>query len=82
MISKEEAKKAEELLAQYKKQQAIGDNLVIDSNPDFTHVIEGCAAYLDELRTQGVASDHWIFEAAMQAVYGPDCWKIINQYQR
>jgi len=85
MISKEDAKKAEELLKRFKKQEAINDSLTIDSNPDWTHVIEGCAAYLEELRTQGVAdedSDHWIFEAAMQAVYGPDCWKVINAYTR
>lgn len=41
--------------------------------PDFFEVIETCKAYIDQLDLNGYADEdfpHYVFESAMEAVYG------------
>lgn len=51
-------------------------------NPDFRLLVETAEGYIHTLERGGyVDSDdeHYIFEAAMEAVYGKDVWKYINK---
>ena len=45
------------------------------SNPDFSPLIELCQEYINDLEEKGYADedyDHWMFETAMQIVFGND----------
>lgn len=51
------------------------------SEPDFRPVIELCQGYINALATAGHADedyDSWMFETAMNAVFGPKVWKWTN----
>jgi hypothetical protein len=50
--------------------------------PKFNEVIRLCIAYIAELNKTGHThedSEHYIFQEAMEAVYGPDVWDWINE---
>lgn len=54
------------------------------ANPDFSAVIKLCQALIDELAEADSCcdmsdNDHYIYEAAMQAVFGKDVWLWINE---
>jgi len=48
--------------------------------PDFTNLSKLCAQWLDEVETGEVGGElrDYIYEAALEAVYGPDVWKWVN----
>lgn len=52
-------------------------------NPDFSSVIELCKNQILEMTKADYCedndSDHYIYEAAMQAIYGKDVWEWINK---
>lgn len=51
-------------------------------NPDYTNLRDTCKGYLNELHEKGYANEdysHYIFEEAMNAIYGKDVWKFINK---
>lgn len=50
-------------------------------DPDYKDLIGVCKQYLHELAEYGHADDdyeHYIFEAAMTAIFGKDVWKFVN----
>lgn len=50
-------------------------------NPDFTRVKQLCSAEIDTRAAGGRVkddADHYIYEAAMEAVFGKDVWAWIN----
>lgn len=51
-------------------------------NPDFAELLEQCQKYIDFMASDEYYSDndyaHYIYEATIEAVYGPDVWKWIN----
>lgn len=54
-------------------------------NPDFSFLSEQCKAHILEMTSIDYCEDncsdnaHYIYEAAMQAVYGKDIWTWINK---
>jgi len=48
--------------------------------PDFSKVIAGCEKHIQELQEGKVDrdTDHYIYEDAMQAIYGIDVWDWVN----
>ncbi len=51
-------------------------------NPDFSGLILVCESHLqqiDEEEREDNDSEHYIYEAAMEAIYGSDVWKFINK---
>ena len=50
-------------------------------SPNFSELVRACSDYIDILEKQGETSDsqHFIFEEAMNAVYGEDVWDWINE---
>ena len=71
----------EELETEIKRQKEAEVPTVIE-NPVMTEkLMSGCKEYID-LIIQGGSIDnceHFIFEAAVEAVFGPDVWKWINK---
>ena len=51
-------------------------------NPNFQELIDECQEYLDYLTSEEYHEDndreHFIFESAMEAVFGRDVWEYIN----
>jgi len=49
-------------------------------NPDYSFLIDTCKAYVEEVKNGVSDSDtrHYIFEAAIGAIYGKDFWKWNN----
>lgn len=51
-------------------------------NPDFAELIKACKEYIEVLDDEEIHEDsddnHYIFEAALEAVFGADVWKWIN----
>jgi hypothetical protein len=50
-------------------------------NPDFGDLIGVCKQYIREIAEYGRADedyDHYIYEAALAAIYGKDVWRFIN----
>jgi len=54
---------------------------------DFSELISLVDEYIEDLQRKGVISDdiedieHYIFEAAIEAIYGGDCWDEINKIE-
>lgn len=48
------------------------------SDPDFTKLINACVEFIDDLAAKRSDTEHWIFEAAMVAVFGEEVWEWIN----
>ena len=52
-------------------------------HPNFQELIDGCQEYLDYLTSEEYHEDndleHFIFESAMEAVFGKDVWEYINK---
>ena len=49
--------------------------------PNYSQLIAVCHDYIHELATLGYADEdypHYIYEAALTAIYGEDVWKFIN----
>ena len=54
-------------------------------NPDYTNLIDTCKGYLKELNDKGYANEdysHYIFEEAMNAIFGKDVWIFINKINK
>lgn len=54
-------------------------------NPDFSNVIRDCIAYVDHLHKHDYEPkdlDHYVFEHAMKAVFGPGVFDWINKKLR
>ena len=54
-------------------------------NPDFSTLIETCQKNIDFLVTEGGDDsdwEYWIYEAAMEAVFGKVVWDWINERVR
>ena len=54
-------------------------------NPDFTSLIEIAKNHIEEISNDGFSdedSDHWFYEAVMEAVYGNKVWEWINKNSR
>jgi len=51
-------------------------------NPDFKKLKESCLEYIQEIANSGYIKDddldHYIFEDALEAIYGKDIWDFIN----
>lgn len=50
-------------------------------NPNWKPLLDVCHDYLHELEVMGWADDdykHYIYEAALDAIYGKDVWNFIN----
>lgn len=49
-------------------------------NPDYSMLIKTCEHYIKDISETGYSKDskHYIYEQAMQAIYGKDCWNWIN----
>jgi len=54
--------------------------LAIDQQ-DFTALRKLTASWIEEVKTGEVDEnlEHYIYEAAMEAIYGPDVWKWVNE---
>jgi len=39
-----------------------------------------CFDYIKMVSIRGEADNNGIFEAAMELIFGPDIWKVLNQY--
>ena len=53
------------------------------ASPDFTALRKCCQEYIDGFAKDGYApkdQNQWIFEAAMEAVFGKDVWVYINSF--
>jgi hypothetical protein len=50
---------------------------------DFSQVKKACEVHIQEIADGKVDTDaeHWIYEAAMEAVYGKDVWDWVNKMQ-
>lgn len=55
-------------------------------NPDFTELIKVCKEYIEDMDNEDFHEDdddqHYIFEAALEAVFGKDVWKWVNQVMK
>jgi len=54
-------------------------------NPDWSVVTKYCKGYIEDLHTKGYThtdDKQYIFEAAMNAVFGKNVWQWINAKQR
>jgi hypothetical protein len=52
--------------------------------PDFSNVVKQCAEYIKQLSADGYYDDdtkQYIFEAAVEAVYGRDVWDWVREKQ-
>ncbi len=52
-------------------------------SPNIEPLQEICQEYIDELEKDGYINedyDHYIFESAMETIFGKDVWKFINSY--
>ena len=51
------------------------------TNPDFKHLIATCKQYIEKVESGYVDEDteHYIFEAAIEALYGPEVWIYIRE---
>ncbi len=70
----------EELEAEIKRQKRAKVPSAI-KNPVMTEkLISGCKEYVELIAQKRSAheSEHWIFEAAVEAVFGENVWKWIN----
>lgn len=50
-------------------------------NPDITRLQNICCEYINDLASDGYVDEdyeQYIFEAAMETVFGKDVWKFIN----
>lgn len=51
-------------------------------NKNFAQVIAQCQSHIDDMCNENYCDDndneHWIYEAAMEAVFGKDVWNWIN----
>lgn len=50
-------------------------------DPDFTHTVALIKSNVEKVAVDGMAYKdfrHYVFEVAMEAVYGPDIWKWWN----
>ena len=83
-ISKEELK--EEIEKREKEEEEREKPLPLPMiDQDFTQVIKLCESYINDLDKDGWVDedmDHYIFEAAMEAVYGKSVWEWINKKLR
>jgi len=74
----------EELLKELedrKKRRSTKPNQLVSQ--DFTSLREYCQDYIDELAKNQVVSEdqnQYIFEAAMEAVFGKEIWRYINSF--
>ena len=72
-------------LERRKREKELRDKPQQLPNPDWSTVQAWCQEYIDDLYQHGYVhsdSDHYIFEAAMAAVFGNDVWKWINARMR
>jgi hypothetical protein len=54
-------------------------------SPDFGPLVELCQGYIDDLEKWGYVDERykqWMFETAMQAVFGNDVWEWTNPILR
>lgn len=72
----------EELQAELARRQSQPtDKIQPLATPDFSHVVKACEAYVDELYNDHYDNvDHrqWIYEAALEAVFGDGIWQWKN----
>lgn len=50
-------------------------------NPNFQRLQESCVACIEKIEKEGDPEGdckHWIYESALEAVFGKDVWKWIN----
>lgn len=66
-----------------KKQKLAKPKQLFQSNIDPLRKI--CQEYIDYLANDGFEDndfDHYIFEVAIEAIFGPDVWKYINDQNK
>jgi hypothetical protein len=54
-------------------------------NPDFSQVVDLCKEYLEEIKENRYADSdtkHYIFEVALEAVYGKSIWEYVRAIQK
>lgn len=71
----------EELEAEIKRQKEVAVPTVIE-NPVITEkLINGCKEYIEAIQQERSLDnfEHFVFEAAVEAVFGPTVWKWINK---
>jgi hypothetical protein len=76
-----DTKQLEDELARRKREAEEGAKPKPIESPDWTGVQATCESYVEALFRRGyVDSDdkQWIFEAAMEAVFGKDVWPWVN----
>ena len=69
-------------LARRKKAKEAGERPKLVKSPDLSKLIACGEAHIASLETEGFVDDdsaHYIYEAAMIALYGPDIFKWINK---
>jgi len=52
---------------------------------NWDNVLACCYDYLDALQgpdTKGILSKHYIFESAMEAIYGDNIWEYVSNLER
>lgn len=75
--AEQQIKKLQKFIAE-KEQEEIPKPL---DNPDFTPLIELAQAYIDDINNDKYCEDdaHYIFERAMECVFGKKVWGWINK---
>lgn len=72
----------EDILNELERRKKNNDRPRVNNFADFTGLVKTCELVLDDIVKQGYSKDgsHYIYEAAMECIYGKDCWKWINEY--
>jgi len=52
------------------------------NRPDFSELTKTCESVMEDYAKQGYSKDgsHYIFESAMECVYGKKVWEWVNEY--
>ena len=76
------AKLLEEM--QKRKKEVDRPKIKPDVYDEFMSLIDVCEGYFDDIVKQGYSknADHYIYEAAMECVYGKQCWLWINEHDK
>mgnify|MGYP003555237604 CR=1 FL=1 len=79
-MTKEEALEEITRLQKFVAEKSIPKPEPLD-NPNFGYLVSLAMEHISDLDKDGFAdeeSDHWFYEAVMEAVYGKDVWAWIN----
>ena len=71
----------DDLKAELERRERTSDRPAPLENPDFSRLLKTCEAVMNDYERDGRSKDngHYIYEEAMQAVYGDNVFEWINQ---